>query len=165
MPANEDRRQYLSFTLSGGDYAVEVLQVKEILQYETVTRVPGVPRSIRGVINLRGAVVPVVDLAVRFGLTPTPVTSRTCVLIVEVALAGERIVMGILADQVREVLELGTAEVLPPPTFGTGVKVEHITGMARHGDGFALLLDLDGVISAAEREVAVEPEVAAGAAE
>src|SRR5512136_2037277 len=118
MPATEpaDRRQYLSFALAGSDYAVGILQVKEILQYETVTRVPSVPASIRGVINLRGSVVPVIDLAVKFGLASTPITNRTCVLIVEVAMEGERAVMGVLADSVREVLDLGPADVEPPPS-------------------------------------------------
>ncbi len=103
MPSHEleERRQYLAFTLAGSDYAVGILQVKEILQYESVTRVPSVPPSVRGVINLRGSVVPVIDLAVKFGLAATPVTNRTCVLIVEAALEGERAVMGVLADAVR----------------------------------------------------------------
>ncbi len=148
--------QYLSFTLGESDYAVGILQVKEILQYETVTRVPGVPPSVRGVINLRGAVVPVVDLAVKFGLAAMPVTKRTCVLIVEATLEGDRTVMGVLADAVKEVLELGAQDVEPPPTFGTGVKVEFITGMAKVGKGFVLLLDLDRVISAQEKAAAAE---------
>ncbi|HET6438719.1 MAG TPA: chemotaxis protein CheW [Anaeromyxobacter sp.] len=152
----EERRQYLSFTLAGSDYAVGILQVKEILQYETVTRVPSVPPSVRGVINLRGAVVPVIDLAVKFGLPETQVTSRTCVLIVEAALEGERAVMGVLADAVREVLELGSADVEPPPSFGTQVRVEFITGMAKVGKGFVLLLDLDKVVSAREKAAALE---------
>src|SRR5512142_3007816 len=133
-----ERRQYLSFTLGENDYAVGILQVKEILQYDTVTRVPSVPPSIRGVINLRGSVVPVVDLAVKFGLAPMPVTKRTCVLIVEATMGGERMVMGVLADSVKEVLELGAADIQPPPTFGTQVKVEFITGMAKEGKGFVL---------------------------
>jgi purine-binding chemotaxis protein CheW len=152
----EERRQYLSFTLAGGDYAVGILQVKEILQYDTVTKVPGVPASVRGVINLRGSVVPVIDLAVKFGLAPMPVTNRTCVLIVEASLEGEGAVMGVLADSVREVLELGSADVEPPPSFGTAIKVEYITGMAKVGKGFVLLLDLDKVISAREKAAALE---------
>src|SRR5512147_2078629 len=94
----EERKQYLSFILAGSDYAVGILQVKEILQYEAITRVPSVPSAIRGVINLRGAVVPVVDLAIKFGLAPTEVTKRTCILIVEASLDGERTVVGIVAD-------------------------------------------------------------------
>ncbi len=144
------RSQYLSFRLSGGDYAVGILQVKEILQYETVTPVPSVPASIRGVINLRGAVVPVIDLSVKFGLPPTPVTKRTCIVIVEVAFGGEGTILGFVADAVREVLELGSQDVGPPPSFGTQVRAEHLLGMGKVGKGFVLLLDLDRVVSAAD---------------
>jgi len=152
----EQRNQYLSFTLAGGDYAVGILQVKEILQYEGVTRVPSVPPSVRGVLNLRGAVVPVIDLAVKFGLAATPVTNRTCVLIVEASLDGERTVMGVIADAVREVLELGPEDIEPAPAFGTQVRVDFLMGMAKAGKGFVLLLDLDRVISAGERELAAQ---------
>ncbi len=159
------QQQYLSFTLGEGDYAVGILQVKEILQYETVTKVPGVPASVRGVINLRGAVVPVIDLAVKFGQAAMPVTKRTCVLIVEASLEGERTVMGVLADAVKEVLELGAKDIEPPPTFGTAIKVEYVTGMAKVAKGFVLLLDLDRVLSVAEQAAAFEltAEAAPGA--
>ncbi len=150
----QEQGQFLSFTLGESDYAVGILQVKEILQFETVTRVPGVPASVRGVINLRGAVVPVVDLAVKFGLTAMPVTKRTCVLIVEASLGAERVVMGVLADAVKEVLDLAKQDIEAPPSFGTEVKVEFITGMAKVGKGFVLLLDLDRVLSAEERSAA-----------
>jgi purine-binding chemotaxis protein CheW len=158
MSSNDaaQRNQYLSFNLAGSDYAVGILQVKEILQYEGVTRVPSVPPSIRGVINLRGAVVPVLDLAVKFGLPSTPVTKRTCVLIVEAVVDGERTVMGVMADAVREVLELGPDEVEPPPSFGTKVRVDFLTGMGKAGNGFVILLDLDRVVSAGERELAAQ---------
>jgi purine-binding chemotaxis protein CheW len=115
-----------------------------------------VPPSVRGVINLRGSVVPVIDLALKFGLPETGVTKRTCVLIVEVELEGERTVMGVMADQVREVLELGPEEIEPPPPFGTRVRVEFLKGMGKVGKGFALLLDLDRVLSADERAFAAE---------
>jgi len=156
MSAHEaaQRRQYLSFSLAGNDYAVGILQVKEILQYETVTRIPSVPASTRGVINLRGAVVPVVDLAVKFGLAGTEVTKRTCILIVEANLGGERTVMGLMADAVREVLELGPEEIEPPPSFGTLVRVDFLVGMGKADKGFVLLLDLDRVLSAGEQELA-----------
>src|SRR5512143_377532 len=158
MSASEaaERNQYLSFSLGGNDYAVGILQVKEILQYETVTPVPSVPRSIRGVINLRGSVVPVIDLAVKFGLSPTPVTRRTCIVLVEAAVEGERTVLGIIADAVREVLELGAHDVEPPPSFGTQVRVEYLVGMGKAGKGFVLLLDLDRVLSAREQGHASE---------
>ncbi len=162
MSEAAERTQYLSFRLGGNDYAVGILQVKEILQYETVTPVPSVPRSVRGVINLRGAVVPVVDLAVKFGLSATPVTRRTCIVLVEAAVDGEQTVLGFVADAVREVLELGAHDVEPPPSFGTQARVEYLVGMGKAGKGFVLLLDLDRVLSAREHELATE--VAAGEA-
>jgi purine-binding chemotaxis protein CheW len=151
---SSERRQFLSFNLAGSDYAVGILQVKEILQFEQVTRVPSVPPSIRGVINLRGAVVPVIDLAVKFGLPETAVTKRTCILIVEAALGEERTVVGLMADAVREVLELGPEEIEPAPSFGTQVRVDFLLGMGKAGRGFVLLLDLDRVVCAGERDLA-----------
>lgn len=150
-----DRRQFLSFTLAGCDYGVPILHVKEILQYEAITRVPSVPRWIRGIINLRGAVVPVVDLAVKLGLSETAVTPRTCILIVEANLGADRTVMGVLADAVIEVLDLGPGDVEPPPPFGTGIGVDHLTGMAKVGKGFVLLLEIDRVLSVDEKELVV----------
>jgi purine-binding chemotaxis protein CheW len=147
--------QYLSFELAGAEYGVGILSVKEILQYETITPVPSVPRSVRGVINLRGSVVPVVDLAVKFGLAETSVTRRTCILIVEVKLDGRPTVMGLMADSVREVIELSAQDIEPPPAFGSQVKVEHLLGMGKAGGKrFVLLLDVDRVVSADEKELA-----------
>ena len=152
--AEVTKRQFLSFTLDQVDYAVGILQVREILQYEPVTRVPSVPRSVRGVINLRGSVVPVVDLSLRFGLPETPVSRRTCILIVEASLDGEPTVLGVLADSVSEVLELGDADVEPPPAFGTRVKLDYLTGMGKVDGRFVLLIDLDRVLSADEKDLA-----------
>jgi purine-binding chemotaxis protein CheW len=149
-----ERKQYLSFVLAGADYAVGILTVKEILQYETLTRVPTTPASVRGVLNLRGAVVPVVDLAVKFGLPETAITRLTCVLIVEVRLEGEPTIMGIMADSVSEVIEFSDADVEPAPAFGTQVRVDFLHGMGKLDKKFVLLLDLDRVISASEKELA-----------
>ncbi len=155
MGASEaaERRQYLSFTLAGTDYAVGILRVKEILQYETITRVPSMPPSVRGVVNLRGTVVPMIDLAVKFGLPETPITRRSCILVVEAAPGGVASVMGIIADSVSEVLELGSSDVAPPPLFGTRVRADHLLGMGKVGEGFVLLLDLDKAISADEGDL------------
>lgn len=139
--------QYLTFALAGEQYAVGVLQVREILRYETVTSVPTAPAAVHGVLNLRGSVVPVIDLAVRFGLAPTPVTRRTCIVIVETGRDGDRAPMGILVDSVSQVLELGPDDIAPPPAFGAGERVEHLRGMARQGARFALVLDLERVLS------------------
>jgi purine-binding chemotaxis protein CheW len=148
--------QYLSFSLSGHGCAVGILQVKEILQFEAITRVPSVPASIRGVLNLRGSVVPVLDLAVKFGLPQTAVTKRTCILIVEAALGGERGVVGVMADSVQEVLELGPSDIEPPPSFGTHVRVDYLVGLGKAAGGFVVLLDLDRVIRASEEELALQ---------
>ncbi|MBI5068922.1 MAG: purine-binding chemotaxis protein CheW [Deltaproteobacteria bacterium] len=154
-----EKRQYLSFSLAGSDYGLGILQVKEILQYETITRVPSMPPSVRGVINLRGSVVPVLDLAVKFGLPATAVTKRTCILVVEGAIDGQSTVMGIIADAVSEVLELAPGDVEPPPPFGTRIRADFLVGMGKVGRGFVLLLDLARVLSAGERELlaAAEP--------
>jgi purine-binding chemotaxis protein CheW len=149
-----ERQQYLAFTLAGGEYAVGILKVKEILQYEELTRVPSTPRSIRGVLNLRGSVIPVVDLAVKFGLPEPAVTKRTCVLVVETAFGGVPTVMGVVADAVSEVIELGADDIEAPPAFGTRVRVDHLVGMGKVGKKFVLLLDIDEVLSADEQDLA-----------
>lgn len=139
--------QYLTFHLAGEEYAIGILRVKEIIQYEAITRVPTAPPSIRGVINLRGSVVPVVDLAVRFGLVSTEVTKWTCIVIVEVELDGDRTVMGVLADSVSQVVDLLPDDIREAPAFGTRARVDHLLGMARMGRKFALILDIDRVLS------------------
>lgn len=147
MPKQEtEQAQYLTFSMGGEEYAVNILRVKEIIEYDTLTKVPGTPPAIRGVINLRGNVVPVVDLALRFGLVPNPVTKRSCIVIVEVDAGGERAVMGILADSVSEVLALAPDQVEPPPAFGTRAKVDFLSGMGKVGRKFVLLLDVDRVL-------------------
>jgi purine-binding chemotaxis protein CheW len=160
------RRQFLSFSVPGTDYAVPILQVREIIQCDAITPVPQVPRWIRGVINLRGSVVPVMDLAAKLGLPPSELGRRSCILVVEARLAGERAVAGVMADAVSEVIEPGPAGVLQPPAFGTRVRVDFLLGMAELGGRFALLLDLDRVLAAdaAELAAAVADPVAAGSA-
>jgi purine-binding chemotaxis protein CheW len=163
-PETIERAQYLSFSLGGSEYGLGILKLKEILQYEVVTKVPSTPRSVRGVINLRGQVVPVVDLAAKFGLAETGVTRLTCILIVEVRLEGQPAVVGVIADAVHEVIELGPEDVEPPPPFGTHVRVDFLAGIGKLGKRFVLLLDLDRVITADEQELAREgaapPELA-----
>lgn len=142
-----ERAQYLSFHIAGEEYAIGILQVKEILEYDTITGVPGAPPSIRGVINLRGSVVPVVDLALKFGLPESPITKRTCIVVVEVNLDGERTVMGVMADTVSQVIDLGAADIEPPPAFGTRAHIEYLLGMGKAGKKFILLLDIDRVLA------------------
>jgi purine-binding chemotaxis protein CheW len=156
------RMQYLSFSLRGTEYAIGILKVKEILQYEPTTRVPSTPRSVRGVINLRGQVVPVIDLAAKFGLGETEPSRLTCILIVEALVDGAPTVVGVLADSVQEVIELTADDVEPTPAFGTQVKVDFLLGVGKLGKRFVLVLDLDRVISADEGDFA--REIADGAA-
>jgi purine-binding chemotaxis protein CheW len=156
--------QYLSFTIAGTDYGLPILTVKEILQFEETTRVPGTPASIRGVINVRGQVVPVLDLSVKFGRGETVASKRTCILVVEALVGGERLVVGVLADAVNEVLDLPASEIEEPPTFGTNVKIDYLTGMGKVGKQFVLLLDADRVLSASEAELTAQAAMAAGAA-
>jgi chemotaxis signal transduction protein len=143
---------YLTFAVGDEEYGVSVLKVREILEYETVTRVPRAPSFVRGVINLRGRVVPVVDLSVRFGLAPSPVTNRSCIVIVEADLDGEAVVMGLVADAVSQVVEFLPGEIEPAPSFGTRADVAYLAGLGRRDRGFVLLLDLERVLSAADAQ-------------
>ena len=165
----EQVQQYLTFLIGGEEYGVSLLKVKEIIEYDTVTTVPKTPKWVRGVINLRGAVVPVVDLAIKFGLELKPVTKTTCIVIVETQFESQNTTIGILVDAVSQVMELATEDLQPVPEFGTRVKVDYLLGMAQLGKKFALLLDVDkvlsidellhlsGVASSAEEGSAAEP--------
>jgi purine-binding chemotaxis protein CheW len=145
-----EQTQFLTFLLAEDLYAVSILRVREIIEYDIITRVPNMPTSIRGVINLRGAVVPVIDLAVRFGLRDSRVTKRTCVIIAEVEVSGERLVMGLMADAVSQVIDLPPADIEPPPAFGTRVRVDFLKGLGKIGKKFVLILDLDRALSATD---------------
>src|SRR5512133_3525299 len=157
-------KQYLSFVVGGTDFGVPILKVKEIRQYEGVTRVPGTPASIRGVINVRGAVVPVIDLGVKFGKPEVPETKRTCVRVVETRTKVETLTLGVIADAVSEVVDLANDDIEPPPAFGTGGKLDHITGMGKVGKGFVILLDIDRVLTASEADLAAAAAATAAAA-
>jgi purine-binding chemotaxis protein CheW len=143
--------QHLSFAVAGTTFGIPVLRVKEILQYESETRVPGTPGSVRGVINVRGAVVPLVDLGVKFGKAEVVPTPRTCVLVVEATTKDGPLVFGVIADRVNEVVDLASADIEPSPTFGTGVSVDYLHGMGKVGRDFVLLLDVDAALSHLEQ--------------
>src|SRR6266568_142151 len=143
-------QQYLTFMIGGEEYAISLLKVKEIIEYDTVTHVPKTPEWIRGVINLRGSVVPVIDLAVKFRQTPSVAGKLTCIVITEVQSGDEAAVMGIMADAVRQVIDLKPQDIEEPPAFGTRVKVDYLLGMARAGKKFCLLLDTEKVLSTDE---------------
>ena len=145
-----EQEQYLTFLLAGEEYAIGILKVKEIIEYDTVTTVPKTPRWVRGVINLRGAVVPVVDLGLKFGLEERSVTKTTCIVIVEGQVEGQSTLMGVMADAVSQVMDIAAGDVQEVPTFGTRIKVDYLQGMAQLGKKFVLLLDIDKVLSADE---------------
>jgi len=142
-----EQQQYLTFLLADEEYAISILRAKEIIGYDTVTSVPKTPTWVRGVINLRGNVVPVVDLAVRFGLAERPVTKTTCIIIVEWQMETQNTMMGVIADAVSQVMDIAAGEIQAAPSFGTRVKVDYLQGMAEIGKKFALLLDIDKVLS------------------
>ena len=145
-----EQQQYLTFLLAGEEYAISILKVKEIIEYDTVTVVPKTPKWIRGVINLRGSVVPVIDLAVKFGLEERPVTRTSCIVILEGQLENQNTTMGIVADAVSQVMDLADGDIREVPEFGTRVQVNYLLGMAQLGKKFALLLDVDKVLSTDE---------------
>lgn len=142
--------QYLTFQLGGEEYAVSLLKVKEIIEYDVVTEIPKTPEWIRGVINLRGNVVPVIDLAVKFRLPASVAGKLTCIVITEVDCDGEKTVMGIMADAVRQVIDLKPEDIEVPPSFGIRVKVDYLLGMARSGKKFCLLLHTEKILSTQE---------------
>ncbi len=145
-----EQKQYLTFLLSGEEYAISILRVKEIIGYDTVTAVPKTPKWIRGVINLRGNVVPVVDLAVRFGIGERPITKMTCIIIVESQLEGQNTLMGVMADAVSQVMDIAAGDIQPVPAFGARIRVDYLQGMAQLEKKFAMLLDIDKVLSGDE---------------
>jgi purine-binding chemotaxis protein CheW len=153
---------YLAFMLGGEAFAIEILRVREIVEYGKPTAVPMMPPSVCGVVNLRGAVVPVLDLAVRFGREPAVVGRRTCFVIVEVEYQGSEHVLGLLVDRVTAVLEIKDADIEPPPTFGTRINADFISGMARSNDGFLIILNIARALSieemAAIAQTAVEQQ-------
>jgi purine-binding chemotaxis protein CheW len=158
---------YLTFLLGGEAFAIGILAIKEIIEYGELTEVPMMPDCVRGVINLRGAVVPVMDLQARFGRQHVEVTKRTCIVIVEVGSAEQRQVIGVVVDAVSEVLEIPETEIEPPPAFGTRIRSEFIRGMGKVRGKFVIVLDMDNVLSLDDIEtlealVAPAPTVSAG---
>jgi purine-binding chemotaxis protein CheW len=146
----EAREQHVAFTLQGESYAVAIHYVQEILPIQDFTGVPLQPDWVRGVINLRGAVVPVLDLAVRFGRPATELGRRTCIVILEVPQETARIALGILVDGVSEVLDLGPSDLEPAPRLGAGPRSDFIAGIAKVRAQFVILLDVARILSAAE---------------
>ncbi|AGW12340.1 chemotaxis protein CheW [Megalodesulfovibrio gigas] len=142
--------QHLTFTLGGEQFACNIASVREILDAAETTRIPMTPPYMRGVINVRGHAVPVVDLRVKFGMETAPDTVNTCVIIAEVTVGAEAVLLGALADSVQEVLEIPQDTISPPPRLGASIDTRFMTGMARMGERFCILLDLNAVFSVDE---------------
>jgi len=147
LAEEEQARQYLTFLLGGEMFAIGILNIKEIIEYGSLTEVPMMPEFIRGVINLRGAVVPVVDLSARFGRKRTEVTRRTCIVIIEVETDGEKHDVGVVVDSVSEVLEIPATEIEPAPSFGTKIRADFIQGMGKVSGKFVIILSVNNVLS------------------
>lgn len=148
--AMTETTQFLTFTLAGDVFAIDVTMAKEVLDLVDVTRVPQTPEYMLGVINLRGSVVPVIDMRRKFGMPAAEQTRDTCIVVVEVDVDGDSVVVGALADSVREVLDLEPSQIEPPPRIGTRLNTEFIKGMGNLDGRFVIILDINRVFSAEE---------------
>lgn len=142
--------QYLTFRLGEEIFALEIGKVREVLDFSAVTKVPQTPPFMRGVINLRGSVVPVMDMNLKFGRPDTEKTVNTCIIIAEVTVDGENTIVGALADSVQEVLDMEPGQIEPAPKIGTKLNTEFIKGMGKADDTFIMILDIDKVFSVEE---------------
>lgn len=147
-------QQYLTFRLGDEVYAIDVGNAREIVEVSQVTKIPRTPPWIRGVINLRGSVVPVLDLKMKFDMGATENTVNTCVIIVELTLAGEPFTIGVLADSAQEVFEIENKSIEPPPKFGAKVETQFMRGLGRRNDSIFIILDVDKVFSGADFNLA-----------
>ena len=145
--------KYLTFSLAGEEYGIGILKVKEIIGMMPITHVPQTPDYVKGVVNLRGKVIPVVDLRLKFGIEPIDYSERTCIIVVEIIHANKTLSMGIVVDSVSEVLNIKSGDIEDTPSFGTKLKTEFILGMAKTGSNVKILLDIDLVL--ADEDVAV----------
>ncbi len=153
---NIDTNQYLSFNLADEIFALPITSVREVLEFSRVTKVPNTPGFMKGVINLRGGVVPVVDMKLKFGMGQIETTIDTCIIIVEIIIDNETAVLGAMADSVREVIQLGPGDIEPAPRIGTRLDVEFIKGMGKKDDEFIMILDINKVFSIQELVVVQE---------
>jgi purine-binding chemotaxis protein CheW len=144
---SQEPTQYLTFMLNSEIFALGILGIKEIIEYGGLTSVPMMPECIRGVINLRGAVVPVVDLAARFGRDSAQITKRSCIVIVELEQDGEWQTIGVLVDAVNAVIEIASQDIEPAPNFGSRIRADFIAGMGKVAGKFVILLNIDAVLS------------------
>ncbi len=140
--------KYLTFLLDREEYGISILKVKEIIGMMRVTPVPHTPEFCKGVINLRGRVIPVIDLRLRFSMSAVEYTERTCIVVVEIDSATGKVHIGLVVDTVSEVINIKSSEIEDPPSFGTTLETEYILGMAKTGGGVKILFDIDRVLSA-----------------
>ncbi len=148
--------KYLTFTLAGEDYGVVIIKVKEIIGMMAVTSVPQTPSWVKGVINLRGKVIPVMDLRLKFGLGSIDYTDRTCIIVMEIQTVDKPILMGIVVDSVSEVMTIRGGDIEDTPDFGSRLNTEYIMGMAKTGGGVKILLDIDAVLTGADLSALAE---------
>lgn len=151
--AVESQQQFLTFLLGGEPFAINILVIKEIIEYGSLTTVPLMPDFIRGVLNLRGQVLPVIDLAARFGRAPADVARRTCIVIVEMDNDGEKQEVGVVVDSVSEVMDIAASAIQPAPAFGAKIRVDFIDGMVEVDGRFIIILNVDRVLSLDEMAV------------
>lgn len=145
-PAGQREGKYLTFTLAGEDYGISILKVKEIIGMVSITSVPQTPEFVKGVMNLRGKVIPVVDLRLRLGMEEMAYTERTCIMVVEIHSQTGTVMIGIVVDAVSEVLNIKEEVIEETSTFGASLATHYILGMAKTGDGVKILLDIDRVL-------------------
>ncbi len=145
--AAEREGKYLTFTLHDEEYGIGILKVKEIIGMMPITTVPKTPDYVKGVINLRGKVIPVADLRLKFGMEPMDYTERTCIIVVEISGAGKKVHMGIVVDSVSEVLNIKAGDIEDTPNFGSRLDTDYILGMAKAGGGIKILLDIDEILN------------------
>ncbi len=149
--AMSDREgKYLTFSLANEEYGIGILKIKEIIGMMPITTVPQTPEFVKGVINLRGRVIPVLDLRSRFGMDPVDYTERTCIIVVEIAGGAGNVMIGVVVDSVSEVLSIKAEVIEETPSFGTKLSTDYILGMAKIGNSVKILLDIDKVLGADE---------------
>ncbi|MBU1228974.1 MAG: chemotaxis protein CheW [Proteobacteria bacterium] len=153
-----DTGQYLNFTLGKEVFALDIASVREVLELTSITKIPRTPEHMRGVINLRGHAVPVMDMRLKFGMPATANTVDTCIIIVEVEFGGEQVIMGGLVDAVREVFDLTAESIEPAPRMGTSINTEYIKGIGKQNETFVIILDIAKVFSAAELALSKEAQ-------
>jgi len=146
----DEHQQFLTFVSAGEVYGVNILSIKEILEHGELTHVPMMPEYVRGVMNLRGSVVPVIDLSVRLGRPVSGVAKRTCIVIIEVRYENDVLDVGVVVDAVNQVMEIAAESIEPAPPFGANIRTDFIAGMGRIQDKFVVLLDVDHVLSIEE---------------